>query len=106
MNRSQQVTEVFHELRRSIDGQISARDILAAAASIVELMSEEVESPRYDLRHGGLPFENWAVDVALADGGWRVMWHEMHRGARWMRDDWDGMEFEERDARIRMGVYA
>ena len=52
MNRSQQVVEVFHELRRSVDGQISARDILAAAASIVELMSEEDEAPGCDLREG------------------------------------------------------
>ena len=105
MNRSQQVIEVFHELRRSVDGGVSAHDILAAAASIVELMQEEDEGPRFDLRVGGTPFENWAVDVALADGGWRVMWHEMQGGAPWIHEDGDGNVYQSHGALMKLGAY-
>ena len=105
MNRSQQVIEVFHELRRSVDGRVSAHDILAAAASIVELMQEEDDGPGFDFRVGGTPFENWAIDVALADGGWRVMWHEMQGGAPWMHEDSYGMDCRSHDALMKMGAY-
>lgn len=106
MNHSRQVIEVFQELRRAVGGQLSARDLLAAASSMVELAAEGGKEPQFDLYEGRLPFEHLPVDVALLDGGWQVMWHEMHGGARWMRDDWDATKFERHHARMEMGVYA
>ena len=106
MNRSRQVVDVFLELRRVVSGKISARDLLAAASAMVELAADGGVEPRCDFGEGRVPFEHLAVDVALADGGWRVMWHEMHSGARWMREDWDGTQFEQRHARMELGVYA
>lgn len=78
MTRSTQIREVFAELRNTLGDRISARDALEAAASIVDLFAiDEDDGPQFDLRYGGMPFTQWAVDVALADGGWRVLGHEL-----------------------------
>lgn len=78
MTRSTQIREVFAELRNALGDRISARDALEAAASIVDLFTiDEDDGPQFDLRYGGMPFSQWAVDVALADGGWRVLGLEL-----------------------------
>ena len=76
MNRARQVREVFVELRRSIGDRASPKDLLECAASLVELFDQDEGGPVYDLRTGGTPFINWAIDVAFADGGWRVLGFE------------------------------
>lgn len=81
MNRSCQIREIFTELRYVLGDSVSARDALEAAASLVDLFTakEEVNGSQYELKEGPLPFYEWAVDVAMADGGWRVMRYEFEQ---------------------------
>src|SRR5689334_18544755 len=76
MNRAQQIRAVFRELRHALGEQLAAAETLACAASLVELFEEEEDVPAFSLREGGVPFEMQALDVAFADGGWKVLSRE------------------------------
>jgi hypothetical protein len=69
--------EVYSELRRSLHERTTDLELLDCAASLVDFFNGSGNSPRFDTRIGGLPFEQWALDAAFADGGWRVMNHEI-----------------------------
>ena len=73
MNRPQQVRAVFQELRRTVGDRFSARELLEQAAALVDLFAVPEDNTRFELRRGGLPFEEWSLDVAMADGGWRIL---------------------------------
>lgn len=79
MNRSQKIREVYHELRRATPRPVAAAELLECAAGLVDLFDDDCDKSRFELRTGGMPFENQALDVAFADGGWRVMWYEQTR---------------------------
>ena len=73
MNRPQQVRAVFQELRRTVGDRFSARELLEQAAALVDLFAVPEDNTRFELRRGGVPFEEWSLDVAMADGGWRIL---------------------------------
>lgn len=88
MSRPRLVREVYFELRRAMAGQASPRQILESAAALVELFTEQEKSgPQFETRTGGLPFDQWALDVAFADGGWRVMGYEAHLQEELMQEE-------------------
>ena len=89
MNKAMKVRQIYHELRRAVGDKASSREVLKYAHSLVELFSTDVVGPRFDLRIGGLPFENWALDVAYADGGWRVLSYEMDLGTDFGEEEWE-----------------
>lgn len=103
MRRSQKIREIYRELRQSTPRTVPSRELLRCAADLVTLFDDNADSSRFELRTGGIPFENQALDVAFADGGWRVLHFEtarrdeavheearellMHNGwARWARE--------------------
>ena len=73
MNRPQQVRAVFQELRRTVGDRFSARELLEQAAALVDLFAVPEDNTRFELHRGGVPFEEWSLDVAMADGGWRIL---------------------------------
>src|SRR2546429_451470 len=75
MNRSDQIRAIFNELRHSVGSHVSSAQVLACAASLVELFSGSGEEPQFDARTGGLPFSMWSADRALSDA-WRVLAQE------------------------------
>jgi hypothetical protein len=79
LRHSQQIREVYRELRHSAPSTVPARELLRCASELVDLFDSEHDSSRFELRTGGLPFENQALDVAFADGGWRVLYLEESR---------------------------
>ena len=87
MTRSQKVREVYRELRLSVQGKVSARELLHCAAALVESYDDDVDHSCFELRSGGLPFECQALDVAFADGGWRVMNYEESRQDELLRSE-------------------
>ncbi len=91
MNKSAQVNAIYHELREAMGERATQKEVLQCAYSLVELFSTDNAGPRCELRTGGVPFENWSLDAAFADGGWRIFWYEMHRGMEMDSDDWEGM---------------
>jgi hypothetical protein len=72
MDRPQRVKAVYLELRRASSSSISAGDLLEYAGQLVDAFTQD-EQPRFGLRLGGRPFDEWALDVVFADGGWRVL---------------------------------
>ena len=76
MNRPQQVRAVFQELRRTVGDRFTARELLEQAAALVDLFTVPEDQSRFELRTGGVPFEEWGLDVAMADGGWRILNYE------------------------------
>jgi len=80
MLQSAKVKAIYRELRQAVGMKATASEVLACAASLVELFSLEDDMPAYDLRMGRQPFDMVPVDVALADGGWRTLsreWSQM-----------------------------
>jgi hypothetical protein len=77
MNRSTQIREVYAELRRALGTRISEVEALEHAATLVKLFElDGEEESKFDLRVGGTPFDQWALDVVFADGGWCVLGRE------------------------------
>jgi hypothetical protein len=79
VRRSQKIREVYRELRESTPRTVPSRELLRCAADLVELFDEDTDSSRFELGTGGIPFEQQALDVAFADGGWRVLHLETAR---------------------------
>ena len=48
-------------------------DLFRVAETIVEASVSKIIEPVADDREYGTPFENWAVDSVLSDGGWRLL---------------------------------
>ena len=79
MNQSAKIKAIYRELRQSVGLKATAADVLACAASLVELFSIDDSSPVFDTRTGAQPLDTLTVDVALADGGWRTLSREWDR---------------------------
>lgn len=74
MNRPDQVRAVYLELQLVADEVASDVELLRAAANLVELLDTvEQDDQRIVLHPGGVPFEQWSLDRAIEDGGWRVL---------------------------------
>lgn len=78
MRRSEKVTAIYRELRQSVGLRATAAEVLACAASLVDLFADEDDGAGYELRTGRQPFDMLPLDVALADGGWRILSREWH----------------------------
>ena len=73
MNRPQQVRAVFQELRQTVGDQFSAGELLARASALVDLFTVNDDPFRREPLEDRPPFEEWSLDVTMADGGWRIL---------------------------------
>jgi len=87
LRHTQRIREVYRELRQSTPSNVPARELLRCASELVDLFDPEHDSSRFELRTGGLPFENQALDIAFADGGWRVMYFEESRREETLQEE-------------------
>lgn len=87
MNRPQQVRAIFQELRQQLGDRYSARELLEQAASLVDLFTIKDDPSRFELRTGSIPFEEWSLDRAMADGGWRILNDECRRNRALFEDE-------------------
>jgi hypothetical protein len=95
MNRPQRIRRVYAELQRTVGDLATGPELLQAAADLVELVNpSRADDSRFSLRTGGLPFEQWSLDVAMADGGWRVMSRESEVVRNLFEDERDGISNE------------
>lgn len=76
MRQSEKVRAVYAELRRAVGPRAPAAEVLACAASLVELFAVDEGMPAYEIREGREPFDCLPVDRVLADGGWRMLARE------------------------------
>ena len=86
MNQSAKVRAIYQELRQVVGLKASAAEMLACAASLVELFSLDDNIPACELNEGRQPNYMLPVDVALADGGWRTLSRE------WVQMGWETSE--------------
>ncbi len=69
MKQSLVLKQVFAELRRTFGSEVPARKLLLLAHGLVELyLTDDNNQPLFDDRVGGIPFEEWPVDIAMNDG--------------------------------------
>lgn len=75
MNRPELVRRIYAELRSSAEPGEPAAELLRAASAIAEAYYGEIEEKTDGATFytGGVPFEAWCVDRAIADGGWRLL---------------------------------
>lgn len=90
-NRPKIVRTVFSELLGILGDSFTHSELLESANSIVEVVlpAPEADGPKYSSRTGGLPFDQWAVDAAMRDGGWRVFNREKELVSYLYEDDYD-----------------
>jgi len=80
MRRGARIVAVYREFREVIGGAVPAADLLKSAESFVALFDEEEGVPQFQLHFGRTPFEMQELDLAMADGGWRML----NRAWKWM----------------------
>jgi hypothetical protein len=78
MNRPTLVRRIYAELRVAAPATISSAELLHAANEIAEAYASRDRNSRANATYytGSTPFECWALDRAMADGGWRVLGYE------------------------------
>jgi hypothetical protein len=78
MNRPQLVRSIYTELRQGAGDVANAAELLQAASVIAEtlVVDERVGDRGMCFRTGGVPFDQWALDRAMSDGGWRILRYE------------------------------
>ena len=77
MSKAKKVQQVFALLNASTpEGYASHSQLLNDASSLVDLFDEPSNDPQFDLRIGGRHFDQWATDVAMNKGPWRLVSEE------------------------------
>lgn len=89
MARISQVMKVYAELRHTLDpSEYSAAQILQIAQLVVDSYHQsEAEDHAGVVRIGPLSRMSWSVDLAMSDGGWRVLDWERKLGMAFSDDD-------------------
>jgi hypothetical protein len=80
VNRSQQTKAVFFELRHVFGTELSAGALLRIAARLVAAYHVVTWQKSYGGYTVPDPFFAQEVDLAMNDGGWRVMYFESGQG--------------------------
>jgi hypothetical protein len=106
MTRSRQIFSIYAVLRRTLGDTFSPRLIMACAVSVVDLFLGSNEDPEFELRTGGVSFCRWALDRALADGGWRVLALEGYGEGEPGEDEMDRVDVKRIISQIEMEAYA
>jgi hypothetical protein len=76
MNRPTKVRKVYHELRTTLGSELSELEALQTAAMLVELFEKDDALFGASINEQRATFDELPLDVAMADGGWRVLSRE------------------------------
>jgi len=80
MRRGTRIVAVYQELRGVVGGAVPAQELLKSAESLVALFEEDETAPQFQLGFGRNPLELQDLDLAISDGGWRML----NRAWKWM----------------------
>jgi hypothetical protein len=83
------IREIFAELRRTLGSSVSAKELLNFAFIATNFFNQQssdkvdfddlsFESKNNHHTHGKI-FEEWPIDLAMRDGGWRILEYEYHK---------------------------
>ena len=97
MNRPNLVRSIFAELQEVAGDIATPAELLRLASTMVEATDPDDACSGSELsdRKGGVPFDLWALDRAMADGGWRVLRHESELGTPVFGDESEAFEGED-----------
>jgi len=75
------VRSIYAELRSVSEAGVTSVELLSVASKITEAYHSATHSsdPGPTYYTGGIPFDRWALDRAMADGGWRIFRYELER---------------------------
>ena len=93
MNKPNKVNAVYLELSRALGDTLSVKELLIYAQSIVEVFEHE-HDPRCEIRVGGLPRDNQALNAAYFDNEWKILSEEMKLHNIPNNDDWEGVSLD------------
>lgn len=72
MNRSQKVRAIYIELMGSLEGVLPRREVLSIAAQLLDQHDTDGSYDGHQFGNDDFAPDCDAIDVALADGGWRL----------------------------------
>ena len=101
MRTANKVYALYQELNLQFGDTLSSRELLEHANSLVDLFGPDESEPRFDLRRGGVKFEERSLDSVLADGGWKVLCSMPNMSDE--HEELSGIEFQ--DAWFRSGLH-
>ena len=106
MDRPTVVREIYAELRRVAEPDLSASELLRVAAEIAEALRESTGEPSKHLTYytGGVPFDRWSLDRAMADGGWRILRYETELASPYFDDEYRGDRIEIKEWMMEMAA--
>ena len=74
MNRPQKVKAIYLELKAALGSDISERELLEAAASVLDIhYALSDTSPKASIAENNRSFESLELYRAIDDGGWEIM---------------------------------
>ncbi len=77
MTRPALIRKIYVELQGSAGDVASSREMLEAANAIADALSPAERADQGPANYlGGVLFERWSLDRAMADGGWRILRYE------------------------------
>ena len=77
MSKAKKVQQIFAILNANTpEGFASHGQLLSDASSLVDLFDEPSNDPYFEMRIGGRHFDQWATDVAMNKGPWRLVSEE------------------------------
>jgi hypothetical protein len=76
LNRPNKIRRVYKELRDTLGSEISSYEALKSSALLVELFDDRDDTSFVRLAEARPTFDELPLDLAFADGGWRVMKRE------------------------------
>lgn len=76
--KSDKIRLIFRELRRAAGSDVPAADLIKLTHVIFRAYNREPEQreDRFGIPRFGATIENMAVDTAMKDGGWRILYFE------------------------------
>jgi len=97
MNRPNLIRSIYTELREVAGEVATPAELLRLASAMIEAAQPEDSCSGSQLTGytGGVPFDLWALDRAMADGGWRILRHESELGTPVFGDDAENSDGED-----------
>ncbi len=92
MNKPDKINAIYHELSKELGEALSPKEILIYARSLLGIFEHE-RDPKCEIRVGGLPRENQALNAAYFDA-WKILSNEMKLHNIPRNDDWEGVSLD------------
>jgi len=98
MKRPQKIGRIYQELRATLGNEYPAHELLRSAAKLVEIVEDDFAASGADVYEPRATVDERPLDMAIADGGWKVLARE----SAWLqRIDGDDTQSNRTKMRLR-----